>query len=103
MTALLIVDETITDPDLFEEYKRAVVPTITKYGGRFLARGAAFELLETGTDWSPGRLVVIEFPSMAALKEWYNSPDYAPARDIRFRAAASTLVALDTGGSEPSA
>ena len=101
MPALLIVDETITDPDGFEEYKRAVVPTITKFGGRFLARGGELEVLEADKEWTPGRMVVIEFPDMSALKDWYNSADYAPIREIRFRSAKSTLVAVDAGTSPP--
>ncbi|PUB12390.1 DUF1330 domain-containing protein [Yoonia sediminilitoris] len=96
MPALLIVNETITEPELFEEYKRAVVPTLEKFGGRFLARGAALEVLETSGTWAPDRLVIVEFPDMAALKAWYESPEYAPAREIRFRSAASTLVAMET-------
>ncbi|WP_263333927.1 DUF1330 domain-containing protein [Albidovulum salinarum] len=97
MPAYLIADETITDPAVFEEYKRAVLPLISKYGGRFLSRGGDLEVLEAGRDWTPDRMVIIEFPSMAALKEWYNCADYAPVRDIRFRSATSTLVALDAG------
>jgi uncharacterized protein (DUF1330 family) len=97
MPALLIVDETITDAKVFEDYKRAVVPIITKFGGRFLARGGEIEVLEADKGWTPGRVVVIEFPDMSALKEWYNSPDYAPVREIRFRSAKSTMVAIDAG------
>ncbi len=97
MPAYLIADEIITDPEAFEEYKRAVLPQIARYGGRFLSRGAKIEVLEAGKDWMPGRMVIIEFPSMTALKDWYDSDDYAPVRAIRFRAAKSTLVALDAG------
>ena len=97
MPAFLIADETITDPEQFDAYKRAVLPLIVKHGGRFLSRGADAELLETGSGWTPGRLVIIEFPSMEALKGWYDSPEYAPVRDMRLGAAKSTLVALDTG------
>lgn len=97
MPAYLIADEIITDPALFEEYKRAVLPLITRYGGRFLSRGATVSVLESGKDWQPGRMVIIEFPSMAVLEDWYNSADYAPVRDIRFRSATTTIVALDQG------
>ena len=97
MPAYLITDETITDPKVFEEYKRAVLPLITKYGGRFLSRGGELEVLETGKEWSPGLMVVIEFPSMTALRDWYHCDEYAPVRDIRRRSAKSTLVALDSG------
>lgn len=97
MPAYLIADETLTDLDMFEEYKRAVPPIIANFGGRFLSRGAPTELLESGRNWTPDRMVIIEFPSMAALKAWYNSAEYEPVRAIRHRSAKSTLVALDGG------
>ena len=97
MPAYLIADETIEDPETFETYKRAVLPLITRFGGRFLSRGGQLEILEAGRDWNPDRMVIIEFPSMSALKDWYDSADYAAVREIRFRSARSTLVALDSG------
>ncbi|WP_428686630.1 DUF1330 domain-containing protein [Roseibium sp.] len=97
MPAYLIADETITDPQIFDDYKRAVLPLIAKYGGRFLSRGGELAVLESGKEWEPGRMVIIEFPSMALLEDWYRSDEYAPVRDIRLRSAKSTLVALDAG------
>lgn len=98
MPAFLIADETITDPETFEEYKREVLPLIIRHGGRFLSRGGGLEVLEPGKGWEPDRMVIIEFPSMAALKQWYESADYAPIRELRLRSARSTLVALEAGG-----
>lgn len=97
MPALLVVDETITNSELFDQYKREVVPTIEKFGGKFLARGQELEVLEASGRWDPDRLVIIEFPDMAALKAWYDSDAYAAIRDLRLRSASSTLVAMDTG------
>jgi len=98
--AYLIADEMIKDPETFEKYKHAVVPLISRFGGRFLSRGGELEVLEAGRDWRPGRMVIIEFPSMTALKDWYSCAEYAPVREIRFRSATSTLVALDSGSAE---
>ena len=97
MPAYLIADEIITDLEAFEDYKRQVMPTIEAHGGRFLSRGANVELVEAGKDWVPGRMVIIEFPSVDAIRTWYNSDEYAPIRAIRQRSAQSTLVALDAG------
>lgn len=101
MPAYLIADEIITDQDTFDEYKRQVLPTITAHGGRFLSRGGALEVLESGKDWTPGRMVIIEFPSMEALKGWYDSPDYVAIMGIRQRSTQSTLVALEAGSAAP--
>ena len=97
MPAYLIADEIIHDAEAFEHYKREVLPLITRFGGRFLSRGGALEVLESGRGWAPGRMIIIEFPDMEALKAWYHAPDYAPVRDIRLGAAQSNLIALDAG------
>lgn len=93
MPAYIIADTEIHDHKLYDEYKRKVLPTIQKFGGRFIVRGAPHELLE-GT-WRPHRLVVIEFPDMAKLKAWYRSPEYAPLLAMRQPAAIDHLVAVE--------
>ncbi len=93
MPAYLIADTQITDHQTYDEYKRQVVPTISKFGGRFLVRGGRHELLEG--NWQVHRLVVIEFPSMEALKSWYSSPEYAPLLAMRQPAATDHLVAVE--------
>ena len=62
-----------------------------------LSRGGTATALETGRGWTPGRMVIIEFPDMDALRAWYDDPDYAPVLAIRLGAAKSTLIALDSG------
>ncbi len=93
MAAYVINDMVVTDPDLFEDYKRLSPPTVAAYGGRFLARGGALESLEG--DWSPKRLVILEFPSVAQARAWLESPEYAPARALRQRAARSNMLVVE--------
>lgn len=45
--------------------------------------------------WQPGRSVILEFPTMAALKAFWASPEYQPLRAIRERAARSNLVSFE--------
>src|SRR4051795_9550092 len=63
------------------------------FGGRYVARGGQREVLER--DWEPHRLVVLEFPDMATLKAWYDSPEYAPIKQIRENSAKGRLIALE--------
>ena len=72
MSAYVIANVTVKDPVRYEDYRRLVTPTLEKYGGRFIARGGGIEVLEG--DWHPNRLVLVEFPSVAAAREWWNSP-----------------------------
>jgi uncharacterized protein (DUF1330 family) len=94
MPAYLIGNIEVTDPQVYEEYKKGVGATVAKYGGRSLARaGALMEVLEG--DWTPKRLVILEFPSVEKLKAWYNSPEYKPLLDIRVRSTKSSLVMVE--------
>jgi len=81
MPAYLIADVTVHDPDGYAEYAKENTATVPEYGGRFIVRGGACEVAEG--DWEPGRVVVIEFPSMEALKSWWNSERYQAAAEIR--------------------
>jgi uncharacterized protein (DUF1330 family) len=93
MAAYLIADLDVKNAAGYENYRSNVGDTIAKYGGRFIVRGGAHEVLEG--DWRPTRLVVLEFPDMAALKRWYNSPDYRPLIAERKAAAATDLVIVE--------
>lgn len=93
MPAYIIVDIHITDPIVYEDYRRAAAPTLAAYGGRYLVRGGATEVLE-GTQ-APGRLVILEFPSAAQARAWWSSPEYTPIRAIRHRAADSSMILVE--------
>jgi uncharacterized protein (DUF1330 family) len=64
----------VTNETGFAAYLAAVNATITQYGGRFLTRGGATELIEGGPE--PKRVIILEFADTAAVKRWYNSPEY---------------------------
>ena len=93
MAAYVLNDMEITDPALFEEYKLLSPATVAQYGGRFLARGGRTETLEG--DWSPKRLVIIEFPSIEQARAWADSPEYAPAKRLRQLASKSNLIVIE--------
>ena len=93
MPAYLIADIEVTDPVGYDEYKKRVPAVIAAHGGRYLARGGASEVLE-GT-WRPKRSAIIEFPNLASIKAFWESPEYQPLRKIRERSAKSNLVVIE--------
>ena len=93
MSAFVIVDVTINDPSLYEEYKKLTPATIAAYDGRFVVRGGATETLEG--DWNPGRVVVLEFPSVERAKEWWSSEVYTEAKEIRQRSAETKMLVVE--------
>jgi len=56
-------------------------------------RGGAVETKEGS--WQPKRLVVLEFASMDQARRWYQSPEYAPARALRAKAARSKVLLVE--------
>ena len=74
MSAYFVVELEITNPEAMEPYRAAVPATMAQYGGRFLTRGGSTELIEGGPE--PKRVIILEFADKAAVKRWYNSPEY---------------------------
>lgn len=94
MKAYIIVDVTITDPSKYEDYKKLTPGSLVPFDGKFVVRGGTTETLEG--DWQPGRIVVVEFPSLEKAKAWWSSEGYAPAKAIR-QAASNTKMILVEG------
>jgi uncharacterized protein (DUF1330 family) len=93
MPAYVIADVDITDAQRYADYTAQVPSALESNGGRFLVRGGATEMIEG--DWLPGRLVIIEFPSMDAAQRWYDSPEYQAILGIRHEAATARIILTD--------
>ena len=74
MPAYFVAELEITNLAAMEPYRAAVPATLAQYGGRFVSRGGATELVEGGPE--PKRIVILEFADAAAIRRWYNSPEY---------------------------
>ncbi len=90
MPAYIVGDVTVTDPDRYKAYAAHTESTLKPFGGRFIVRGGASEVLEGA--WEPGRLVVMEFPSAQAARDWYASEHYQEILPIRHEASTGSLV-----------
>jgi uncharacterized protein (DUF1330 family) len=90
MAVYVIASLTIKDAVRFEDYKRTVLPSMEKYGGRFVARGGPIHVLEG--EWPRERLIIAEFPSMERAQQWWVSPEYAEPKALRQATADSELV-----------
>lgn len=93
MPAYIIANVDITDPAGYEAYRPLVFKSVTDNGGKFKVRGGPVEVLEG--KWQPKRLIVLEFESMQAARDWYNSDSYAPAKAIRQRTAVTDVVLVE--------
>lgn len=93
MTAYVISEVEPRDAALFEQYRALAPATIERYGGCYIVRGGAAELIEGGPP--PKAIVIVEFPSMARAREWYRSPEYAEALKVSAGALERRLVFVE--------
>jgi uncharacterized protein (DUF1330 family) len=93
MPAYVIGEIEVTDPATYDAYRKQVLATIEKHGGRFAARGGKAEGLEGG--WTPKRIVIVEFPSYEQALKWYRSPEYAPLITLRQKASRGRLILVE--------
>lgn len=94
MPAYVIVDTKIHDAEGYEKYKVLARPIAEKFGGRYLARGGAMDVVDADL-WSPTRMVLLEFPDVESARRFNDSDEYAPVKAMRHEYADSTLVIID--------
>jgi uncharacterized protein (DUF1330 family) len=93
MPAYLIGRIEVTDPEKYKTYIAATPGILEKFGGKFIVRGGEKATLEGPEETA--RVVLVEFPSLQSIKDFYNSPEYQEARKLREGAATAHLVALE--------
>jgi uncharacterized protein (DUF1330 family) len=93
MAAYVFAQIEVTDPATYDDYRKQVLPTVTKFGGRFIVRGGKVDAKEG--DWKPERMIALEFPSMEQAQKWYHSPEYAPLIKLRQKASKGKLIIVE--------
>ena len=92
MSAFVLVEVTIQDPKLYEEYKKLTPASVEAFGGSFVIRGNPVQVMEG--EWKYDRLVLLKFPNRELALEWYNSVDYQKARKIREKASSANFFII---------
>jgi uncharacterized protein (DUF1330 family) len=93
VSAYLISDVRAKDPEAFEAYRARAAASIIRYGGRYLARGGAIQIMEGC--WAPQALVIVQFDTEAQAAAWYESSEYAEALALREQAQGRDLILVD--------
>ena len=81
MPAYWVARSRIDDPVLYKRYTDLVPAIIARHGGKVLARGGRFRIME-GPDTFQ-RFVVIEFPTFEQAVACFESKEYQEAADHR--------------------
>ena len=96
MTAYWVARAKINDAVAYKRYTDKVPQIIAQYGGKVLARGGKFKILE-GTDRFH-RFIVIEFPSLEKAEACWKSDAYIEASSNRRNGAGEVELILVEGG-----
>jgi uncharacterized protein (DUF1330 family) len=81
MAAYWIARSRIHDPVEYKKYTDLVPGIINKHGGKVLARGGNYQIMEGPETFH--RFVVIEFPTLASGVACFESPEYKRAAGFR--------------------
>ena len=82
----------VVEPEGYQAYVAALPAVIGKFDARFLVRGGAQEVAEGR---ARARTAVLEFPSFAAARDCYRSPDYQPVKKLRAGKAEVDLIVAE--------
>ena len=93
MSAYVIFDVEIRDMAQYLEFMKGVKPAVEEAGGKYLARGGAHKVYEG--DWEPRRIVLFEFPSVAAFESFYNGEVYRNLKPVRDACSSARLVSVE--------
>lgn len=89
----LIVESKISDSLKYEAYKELAQAAIAQFGGRYLVRGGAAEILE-GKWTTPPHLVIVEFDSVDQAKRFYHSAEYQVARQLGLSVSEMNMLVV---------
>ena len=92
-SAYILANVDVTDPQQYEQYKKLSTAAMQAHGAEVCVRGGAVQVLEG--DWTPGRMVLLKFPSVEKARAFYDSPEYAAARKAREGAAVMRMVLIE--------
>ena len=93
MSAYMIVNIEVTDPDRYAEYIKVAPASVARYGGTYIARGGRTEKLEG--DYEPKRVVILEFETFDRGREWWASDEYAGPKGLRQSAAITDMILVE--------
>jgi uncharacterized protein (DUF1330 family) len=94
--AFVIVERTATtgDESIQQQYAKLARDILPKYGARYLARSQRNTLLE-GDGAAPCCMAILQFPSMEAVRSWYDSPENQSAAKVRQSGAKFRIIAIE--------
>jgi uncharacterized protein (DUF1330 family) len=93
MPAYMVIESKVKDSTRYQEYISLVPKTLDRYGGRYLSRGN--RIIPLSGDWTPERMILLEFPDEWHIRDWLASPEYRAVAPLREAGATTRAVILE--------
>ena len=94
MSAYVLAQLQIDDPDEFQIYLTGFMPIFERHGGELLATSKCKTMVVEGS-WAYPRTVIMKFPSVESAQAWCDDPDYQALAEHRHRSARTNLVIVE--------
>lgn len=96
----VVLDITVNDSTMYEQYRKGVEPIIKKFGGKYLVRsgGMAFDqnpdvkVIPVQGNWNPNRFIILEWNSIEELQKFTNSEEYKKIATLREKSAVTKSI-----------
>jgi len=96
----MVLDITVHDTAMYEQYRINVEPIIKKFGGKYLVRsgGMVFDkdpgtkVIPVEGNWNPDRLIIVQWNSIEALQKFAMSAEYRAIAKLRENSASTKSV-----------
>jgi uncharacterized protein (DUF1330 family) len=82
-----------TDEAKSQQYSKLAVPQIREFGGEIVTARGKVDVLEGA--WHPKAITILKFESKQAFLNWYQSPDYAPLKQMRLESNIGDFVVVE--------
>ena len=93
MSAYVIAQIEVHDPETYKNYLADFMPVFERHGGKILGRSLEAEVVEG--EWVYPRPVILRFPTHKDAHRWHDDPDYQAIARFRHRSARTNLVIVD--------
>ncbi len=84
----------VTDDDLYQKYREAMLPILTEYGGFFGYDFKVSQVLKAKTNEPINRVFTIEFPSQEVMDAFFSDADYLAVKNKFFNPSVTSVTVI---------
>jgi uncharacterized protein (DUF1330 family) len=93
MPAYFLAEIEVENPEMYQQYVERASRVVKRYGGRYVFRSGS--IYPVSGDWSPKRMILIEFDSKERILECFSSEEYGKISPLRKRSTKSRAVIVE--------